>query len=492
MATILIVDDHVLNRELLMMALEDDGHRLLEASDGLQALKLVMTERPDLVITDILMPRMDGYEFVSRLRADAGIAATPVIFYTATYRESEASVMAQSCGVRWTLAKPSDPETIQSTVREALGQPTASHVPTVAAPDEPASRFAGMESQLAASARELKTSTEMLESLMQRGDQSAPEFAELARMVKRLSASTAMLQAMSLRLTTLIEMGIELSGERDPARLIVAGSRLAQNIAVARYAVVGLFGAQPDRLEYFATSGLDTQTEQRLGVPSAPTAGVLGTLLEDRVSHREQGLSGNPADLGLPAEHPPVKSFLGAPIATRERSYGWLYVADKLGADAFSDLDERIVATIADQLAVCYENLVQESEAQETHLKLARELSERIRQGEDLRRFRSAMDAVDDAIFICDQDAGMVVDANPAACVLVGLAREVLLGTSIAADAEGASASELLLQLVDPEGDQQFEATGPDGTGMRLDVRRTSWRGNDGRLLMIIARRQSA
>src|SRR4051812_38436070 len=53
MATILIVDDHVLNREMLMMALDYGEHRLLEAADGLQALKLVSAERPDLVITDI-------------------------------------------------------------------------------------------------------------------------------------------------------------------------------------------------------------------------------------------------------------------------------------------------------------------------------------------------------------------------------------------------------------------------------------------------------
>jgi CheY-like chemotaxis protein len=77
MATILVVDDRAPNRELLVTLLGYKGHRLLEAADGAEALAIVRTERPDLVITDIPMPTMDGYEFVRELRADPEIAATP-------------------------------------------------------------------------------------------------------------------------------------------------------------------------------------------------------------------------------------------------------------------------------------------------------------------------------------------------------------------------------------------------------------------------------
>src|SRR5689334_24827555 len=70
MATILIVDDYDINRELLVTLLGYRSHRLLEATDGLEALTLSRSERPDLAIADILMPTMDGYEFVRQLRAD--------------------------------------------------------------------------------------------------------------------------------------------------------------------------------------------------------------------------------------------------------------------------------------------------------------------------------------------------------------------------------------------------------------------------------------
>ena len=67
MATILIVDDRALNREYLVTLLGYKGHRLLEAADGVEALEVVRNESPDLVIADIPMPTMDGYEFVRQL-----------------------------------------------------------------------------------------------------------------------------------------------------------------------------------------------------------------------------------------------------------------------------------------------------------------------------------------------------------------------------------------------------------------------------------------
>ena len=105
MAKILIVDDRPLNREFLVTLLGYGDHCLLEASDGAEALELIRTERPDLVITDILMPTVDGYELVSRLRAEPSLADTRVIFYTATYRTPE-PYLAEDCGVSAVLAKP--------------------------------------------------------------------------------------------------------------------------------------------------------------------------------------------------------------------------------------------------------------------------------------------------------------------------------------------------------------------------------------------------
>jgi len=120
MVTILVVDDHADDRQLLVTLLGYYGYRVLEATDGAEALQIAQAERPELIISDILMPTMDGYEFVRRLRADPTIAHTAVVFYTANYLEREALAMAQACGVSQILSKPCAPAEVMRIVERVL------------------------------------------------------------------------------------------------------------------------------------------------------------------------------------------------------------------------------------------------------------------------------------------------------------------------------------------------------------------------------------
>ena len=123
MATILVVDDNAVNRSVLTTLLGYQGHRLLEAADGFEAIEKATAEHPDLIITDILMPQMDGYELVQRLRALESQA--PVIFYSATYLQGEAQALARACGVSRVICKPAELEEILRVVEDALaaGEP---------------------------------------------------------------------------------------------------------------------------------------------------------------------------------------------------------------------------------------------------------------------------------------------------------------------------------------------------------------------------------
>lgn len=120
MATILIVDDRPMDRELLISLFTYAHYRVLEAADGVEALRLVQTEHPDLVVSDVLLPVMDGYEVVRRLRTDPDVARTAVIFYTAVFNEQEARDLARECGVARILSKPTDPEKILEIVAQVL------------------------------------------------------------------------------------------------------------------------------------------------------------------------------------------------------------------------------------------------------------------------------------------------------------------------------------------------------------------------------------
>jgi len=386
MATILIVDDHVLNRQFLMVLLGYSGHSLIEAADGAEGLDMACSRRPDLVIADILMPNMDGYEFVTRLRTIPSIAATPVIFYTAAYREREASLMAIACGVPWVLPKPSDPDLILKTVHEALGVPaktTAPHVPAAAQSEQP--RLSRLDNQLSEYLVELETSSHLMSQLVNNEGTEHADIENLQQVVQRLSKALSSLQAVSLRLTALIELGIELASERDPQRLLASSCRVVQDICVARYAAIGILTEDGSRLEHFVTRGLDETSLARMPWPT-PHAGILGDVLASRVPARQKAPDGNPAQFGLPAEHPRAYSMLAAPIASQDTTFGWLYLIDKLGTDEFSEVDERAAATVAAQLAVVYENLQLYSAIEKQHAQLKLEVSDRKRAQETLRR----------------------------------------------------------------------------------------------------------
>jgi len=121
MAKILVVDDRAEDREFLVTLLGYARHTVLEAADGAEALALVRTEHPDLVISDVLLPSVDGYEFVRQLRGTPSIAQTKVVFYTALFNEGEARELAKDIGVCRIFPKPTEPKIILDIVAEELG-----------------------------------------------------------------------------------------------------------------------------------------------------------------------------------------------------------------------------------------------------------------------------------------------------------------------------------------------------------------------------------
>jgi signal transduction histidine kinase len=103
--TILVVDDIAANRNLLRQTLEPRGYEVLLASNGQMALKVISRTRPDLVLMDVNMPEMDGYEACRRLKAIPELAAVPVIFITAN-DDSESLVQGFEAGGVDYIAKP--------------------------------------------------------------------------------------------------------------------------------------------------------------------------------------------------------------------------------------------------------------------------------------------------------------------------------------------------------------------------------------------------
>lgn len=120
MATVLVVDDRPAHREIARAVLDYGGHRVIEAEEGEQGLALAQHRQPDAVVLDMLMPGMDGYEFIHKLRANPETAAIPVLFYTSNYRADEVQPIARAYGVNRVLLKSADPRELLDAVDSAI------------------------------------------------------------------------------------------------------------------------------------------------------------------------------------------------------------------------------------------------------------------------------------------------------------------------------------------------------------------------------------
>lgn len=114
--TILTVDDSRTMRDMLRMALADAGYRVVQAEDGLDGLDVLRREEPQVVITDINMPRMDGFGFIEAVRRDAQHRAIPILVLT-TESDDEKKQRARRAGATGWIVKPFDPAKLVAAIR---------------------------------------------------------------------------------------------------------------------------------------------------------------------------------------------------------------------------------------------------------------------------------------------------------------------------------------------------------------------------------------
>ncbi len=124
MARILVVEDNELNRDLIVRRLMRRGYEVLEASDGHQGLEKAQVERLDLIVTDLGLPGMDGYELARRLKADENTKMIPLLALTA-YARNEDRERAMAAGCNEFETKPIVLESLLRKICALLKQPSA-------------------------------------------------------------------------------------------------------------------------------------------------------------------------------------------------------------------------------------------------------------------------------------------------------------------------------------------------------------------------------
>jgi CheY-like chemotaxis protein/nitrogen-specific signal transduction histidine kinase len=348
-ATILVVDDEPSARDLLAAVLGYAGHRVRESADGAEALIEAESAPPDLIICDLMMPSMNGFDLVRHLRAHARLASIPVIFYTASYLEVEARAMANACGVTHILTKPAEPEQIYEVINAVLG------IPSAAVPQP------------------------LIDELQQ---------THLSLILAKLSRKSE--QALP-RLKAMTELSLDLASERDPQRLLAHFCNAARKIFGAEYATVGLLDEHDHLLRFSFSSG----------VREVPAAGsellkhpfpIPEASFSMRYAHRLRSLPGDPKAVGLPSTYPQIHCFLSAPIASPSRVYGWLCLADKIGAPEFDDEDAGLAQILAAQVGRIYENGSLYRKIQQHVERLEAEVAERQRAQDEVRTLNAELE----------------------------------------------------------------------------------------------------
>ena len=118
-AKILIVDDDLNVQRLLTYTVRQEGYEVITANDGAEAFRLWSTERPDLVLLDVMLPKMDGYQVAQKIRAEEGPNHVPIIMLTAE-KEVEQKVRGLRAGADDYLIKPFHPQELLARIKSLL------------------------------------------------------------------------------------------------------------------------------------------------------------------------------------------------------------------------------------------------------------------------------------------------------------------------------------------------------------------------------------
>lgn len=313
MAKILVVDDEPANRELLVQLLGYGGHTVLQAKGPLEGLSTVRTERPDLVIVDIQMPEMDGYEFVNQVRSEPEIRESAIMFYTAEFDPRRAQGLADTMGVPFVLTKPIDPRALLSNVERALRTKTPDAKP------EASDEF---------------------------------DHAHFRLVADKLTDKVDEARDLSQRLTRLVELSQALYVEQDLQRMLETFCQTGCQLLECKYTSIGIVAPNAVTIDHFIVRGVDYVGHEA----APPLEGLLRQLWLARDPVCMNSIDCDPLTLGLPQKCGLVRTFLGVAVASPKRSYGWIYFAQKNG-DGFTAGDQQIAKSLAAQLAVAYENM---------------------------------------------------------------------------------------------------------------------------------------
>ncbi|MGH7763194.1 MAG: sensor histidine kinase [Candidatus Dormibacteraceae bacterium] len=236
------------------------------------------------------------------------------------------------------------------------------------------------------------------------------------------------------RKDVLLEAGMTLASELSLPIVLQRIVDLATQVTDARYGAMGVIG-ESGSLTEFITTGISARERRKIG--ALPRGhGILGLLIRDPRPVRIRNIAAHESSVGFPPNHPPMRSFLGAPIKALGRVYGNIYLAEKRTGDEFSEEDQELLVVLATQAGVAIANasLYAEIRSREGWLDALHDITKKVLGGAERSRLLEAV--AEHARELASADSAVIVSGSGSQADLVVVA------------AAGAGSSELLGQPV--------------------------------------------
>ncbi|NGO41549.1 sensor histidine kinase [Streptomyces ureilyticus] len=215
-----------------------------------------------------------------------------------------------------------------------------------------------------------------------KGLPTAPQL-RLDELLEGLQAQVEQVRAARDRVHTLLDAVLSIGTDLDLDVVLRRITESAVAVVDAEYGALGVLGEE-GRIKQFITVGIDEDTIKTIGhYPEGE--GILGLLIREPEPLRLADLGAHPESVGFPAGHPPMTTFLGAPVRVRDRVFGNLYLTDKRGGAQFDDDDEAVLRTLAAAAGVAIDNarLYDETRRREQWLAASSELTRSLLSGTD-------------------------------------------------------------------------------------------------------------
>ncbi len=424
---VLIVEDNADSRNLLLKQLSAYGHEVTAAVDGLDALEKAQKSPPDILVSDILMPRMDGYKLCYEWKQHKQLKDIPFVFYTAIYTSSEDEKFALSLGANLFIRKPLEPEALAKILSQAFEQAREGLLPPAKAPLAPSLYLTEYNKRLVA---------------------------KLNEKVAELEKSEEELRYLSSVLGAIRNINQLIVRERDKTKLLRGACRILLKVREYRFVWIGLIEEGHKRVIPVARAGVEDSYLDKVEITwddSESGQGPPGMAIKTKKPELIKNIpeSSMCASWREEARKRGYRSSAAIPIIHDDRVYGALNVYSSQ-PDGFNEAEVELLVEVGSDLAFALKAIERQEARQQAE--------EALRESEE--KFFKAFHATSNLMAITAVETGRVIDVNEAYALQVGYKREEIIGNTtlelnIWADPE--QRKELLKRLQEKGTVQDFE-----------------------------------